>query len=313
MVSAEDSSAVARPSGGRKPGARLLRLGVLVLAVACLLALTGTLHTGDASAQEDSRPVEPAAVRDDVRDVMSGSEYDYSPSVVERVMEWIADQLAKLFDRTGGQSGGTFGGGIGALFGWLVIIAAVVAIIAVVVWVILNRTRRAKTQSEPVTEAEVEHRRRADEWMADAERLEAAGEWKEAMRARYRHLVRTLVDRRQLPDVPGRTTGELRDDLLRTTPDAAVPFDTCCLLFELAWYAGLPTGPDENARIRSEARRVLGAPVEERFEPLLLAGVGGTVLDPDDRLSDGPGAGGPSGGESGEDAAEGLVTAGERL
>ena len=95
----------------------------------------------------------------------------------------------------------------------------------------------------------------------DAERLEAEGEWKLALRARYRELVRTLTDRRQLPDVAGRTTGELRVDLDRTTPAASADFDVACLLFELAWYADVPTGVDENARFREAATGVLAARV----------------------------------------------------
>ena len=81
------------------------------------------------------------------------------------------------------------------------------------------------------------------------------------MRARYRELVRTLTDRRQLPDIAGRTTGELRGDLDRTTPAASSDFDAACLLFELAWYADVPTGPDESERFRAAAAAVLAAPV----------------------------------------------------
>lgn len=260
------------------PRSRRPRVGMVVLALALLgTAAVGLAGVTTASAQDAPHPVDPTVVREDVRDVMSGSDYDYSPSTIERARDWIADQLSKLFPEIDGpNAGGTFGGGIGALIGWLVIVAAVVAIIVVVAWVLLNRTRRVKAESEPATEAEVEHRRRAKEWMADAERLEAAGEWKEALRARFRHLVRTLVDRRQLPDVPGRTTGELRGDLARTTPAGADPFDTCCILLELAWYAGLPTGPEENVRLRAEAQRVLDAEVSERFDAVLLSDDGGS-------------------------------------
>ena len=76
-----------------------------------------------------------------------------------------------------------------------------------------------------------------------------------ALRARYRQLVRTLVDRRQLPDIAGRTTGELREDLARTTPDAGEAFDTASLLFELAWYAHVPTGAEQSAQFRAGGRR----------------------------------------------------------
>lgn len=228
-------------------------------------------------------PIDPQQVRDDVRDVLARPEFDYSPSVVERFFEWIGEQLAKLFQPgEGTAAGGSFGGGIGALFGWLLIVAAVVAIVVVLFWVVRNRTRRARSEpEEPLSPLEVEHRRGANEWMSDAQRWESSGEWKEALRGRYRNLVRVLVDRRQLPDVPGRTTGELRSDLDSTTPDAHDAFDTCCLLFELAWYADVPTGPEENRRFRASADRVLAAQAADHFDPTTLFDIAGVAREHD--------------------------------
>ena len=79
-------------------------------------------------------------------------------------------------------------------------------------------------------------------------------------------MVRTLIDRGQLPDVAGRTTGELRQDLAETTPDAGVAFDTASLLFELAWYAHLPTGPEQSAELRRAAESVLAASPERTVD-----------------------------------------------
>ncbi|HPU40221.1 MAG TPA: DUF4129 domain-containing protein [Microthrixaceae bacterium] len=229
----------------------------------------------------DPAPVDPQQVRDDVRDVMDRPEFDYSPSVLERFFEWIGEQLSKFFQPgEGAGAGASFGGGIGALLGWLLIVAAVVAILVVAYWVISNRTRRSRpAHDDPLSPVEIEHRRRADEWMSDAQRWEASGEWKEALRARYRNLVRVLVDRRQLPDVPGRTTGELRADLDTTTPDARDTFDTCCLLFELAWYADVATGPEENRRFRESADQVLAAVAIDRFDPSTLFDVAGVARE----------------------------------
>jgi hypothetical protein len=128
----------------------------------------------------------------------------------------------------------------------------------------------------------VEHRRRAGEWADDAERFEAAGEWKLAVRARFRELVRTLVDRRQVADLAGRTTGELRDDLATTTPGATDAFDTACLLFELPWYAHVDTGAAENARFTAAAAAVLAAPVERTVDDRPVTAVGAVVVAPGD-------------------------------
>ena len=91
---------------------------------------------------------------------MSRPEFDYTPSWLERALEWIAEQLSKLFEPGDPTTGGsTFGGGIGALLGWLLILAAVVALIAIVVWVVMNRTRRERRpEEEPLTLTEIAQR-----------------------------------------------------------------------------------------------------------------------------------------------------------
>jgi len=257
-----------RRAAVRNPVAALLCCAVLFVVIgASAVVLAPPVGAQEGGGAEP--PVAPAEVRDQVRDVMSRPEFDYSPSWFERALDWIGEQLAKIFepgDEMG--AGSSFGGGIGALIGWLLIVAAVVAIVALVVWIVANRTGRTRVAAEDLlSPVEVEHRRRAHEWLVDAEQLEAQGEWKGALRARYRNLVRTLVDRRQVPDVAGRTTGELREDLDETTPTAHDGFDTCSQLFELAWYAGVATGADENARFQAAAADVLAATVVDRFDP----------------------------------------------
>lgn len=204
---------------------------------------------------------DPAELTDEVRRVMARDEFRYEPSWFDRLSDWISRQLERLFGQPTGSLGGgsSFGGGVGAVVAWIIILAAVAAVVAVVVYVVMHRVRKVGVDDGPDSEVEIEHRRSAREWRDDAERLEAEGDWKGALRARYRQLVRTLVDRGQLPDVAGRTTGELRADLQLTTPDASAGFDTACVLFELAWYAHVPTGPDQSEQFRRAADEVLAA------------------------------------------------------
>ena len=223
-------------------------LGVGVSLAIWLVAAPGSAQQG----QPD-----PSQVRAQVRDVMSRPEFSYSPSIMERIGRWISDFLDRLFGSSAGPSG-TFGGGIGPFIAFLMILAAVVAVVGVVVYAVRHRLRRSVVEATPST-IEIEHRRRASDWGREAADFEAAGRWKEALRARYRELVRILIDRNQLPDVPGRTTGELRSDLAVSTPAASRAFDSASLAFELAWYADLPTGAEDNARFRRSAGEVLAA------------------------------------------------------
>ena len=212
-------------------------------------------------------PVDPADAADKVREVMSRPEFRYEKSWLDRLGEWIARQLDDLFGNLEPGSGGTgtFSGGAGSLVAWLLIVLAVVAVVGTIVYVVLHRVRRP-AEDQPELTSEIEHRNPARHWAELAERHEAAGEWKEALRCRYRELVRTLIDRGQLPDVAGRTTGELRVDLSRSTPAAEAAFDRVTLLFELPWYADAPTGAEENREVRSLAAQVLDQPARQRFD-----------------------------------------------
>lgn len=219
--------------------------------------------------------------RDDVRELMSRPEFQYPKSIAERIGDWIGERLDRLFDRVGmpdtGLGGGSLGGGVGSIVAWLLIVLAAAAVIAVIVITVRQWRPRAR-EEELLSEAEVEHRRRAGQWARDAERHEAAGQWKLAIRARLRELVRTLVDRRQVADLAGRTTGELVDDIALTTPAATAAFEEACLLFELPWYGEWPTGAEENARFRELAAAVLAAPVEHHMDGRPVAEPGREVL-----------------------------------
>lgn len=212
-------------------------------------------------------PVDPADATDRVREVMARDEFRYEKSLIDRIGAWIGEQLQKLFGEVDpGAPPAGFGGGAGSLVAWLLILLAVAAVIATVVYVVRRRVRAPEVDEEPALNSEIEQRSPAGHWAREAERFEAAGEWKEALRARYRELVRTLVDRRQLPDIAGLTTGELRVELHRSTPTADAQFDRLTELFELAWYADRPTGPAEHAELRELSAAVLERDPEQRFD-----------------------------------------------
>ncbi len=210
---------------------------------------------------------DPTQVARDVERVLSREEFRYDPSWFDRLSDWIGRQLDRLFGGSevpAGTAAG-FGGGIGSILAWLLIVMAAAAIVAVVVYVVRNRIRRSSDDDGEELTVSIEHQRRASDWDRDASRLESEGDWKGALRARYRQLVRTLVDRRQLPDVAGRTTGELRQDLALTTPAASDSFDRASQLFELGWYAHLPVERSEYDAFRDAAASVVDSPVLEHI------------------------------------------------
>ncbi|MFM7063402.1 MAG: DUF4129 domain-containing protein [Actinomycetes bacterium] len=198
----------------------------------------------------------------EVRRIMSRPAYRYEPSLLERVGRQLGEWLQRLLERLDlpGVGAGQFGGGAGTVVAWVLIVLAVLLAVAAVVQAARRRLQRETPDATPSTTTEVEHERRAADWADEALRMERDGRFKDAVRARYRELVRTLVDRDQLPDVPGLTTGELRRALAGTTPQASAAFDRACTTFELAWYAELPVGVEDLGGLRDACEQVLAAP-----------------------------------------------------
>lgn len=186
-------------------------------------------------------------VRDAVREVLSRPKYQRPrPGLVQRLRNAVVDLIERVL-------GALVGGGRGTVLAWAILAVAVVAIA-----VVIARFARGVTRdpgrgvgSVPV------HRRGAAEWRADAEAAERAGQWRQALRCRYRALVADLADRGLVEEVPGRTSGEYRVEVAGSAPAVAAPFAGATELFERAWYGDAPTGRDEAARFRGLADQVL--------------------------------------------------------
>jgi len=178
--------------------------------------------------------------------ILSQRQFQHSESWTTRVLHWIADHL-------GGGVSDLLRGGVGTFIAWLVVAAAIALVVLVIV--LVRRTPRLPVQEEDAA-VRVEVRRDARDWLAEAERLEAEGQWKAALRCRYRALTAKLVSKRLVRDLPGRTSGEYRDDLAVTVPQARDDFGAASELFERAWYGDRATGADESERFRAHAREV---------------------------------------------------------
>lgn len=198
--------------------------------------------------------LEPDQIRDQAHEVLSRPEFQRSKSPLAKAWEWIVDHLPHF-----GGGGGTFAG-VGQVLQWLLLILLVAGVALLIWWVARNWVGggRRKDREEAV-HSELDTRRTVTQWRKAAERYEAAGDWKEALRCRYAELVGRLVQRDLAPATLGRTTGELRIDVGSSLPTVGDEFSEATLLFELAWYGARPTGPDENRRFRELAELVAAA------------------------------------------------------
>lgn len=222
------------------------RLGACALLVLSLLVaiVAGPVRSAFADLPDPQPSAE--ASRQEADDILSGAEYQEPPaSALGKVFEWFAEQLAKV------QPGSAFGG-----IGWVLL--AVLVGVAVFMLSRLRRTSRVG-RDDIGYEFDLEDRRPPKEWLADAERFEGRGEWKQALRCRFRALLGDLILIGTVRDLPGRTTGEYRLEVRRHAPDGAASFSEASLLFEAAWYGDEPTGPEESGRFRALAGQVLDA------------------------------------------------------
>jgi len=198
------------------------------------------------------------ATRATAAQVFKRGEFQRKLSLIDRFLRWLARQFH--FRNPGVRTGGRAAGGTSLLL-YLVLAALVALLVWIIVRVARTWVRSPKAEVETDDEPVVETPRTQREWRSEAEAAEAESRWKDAVRARYRELVSELIDRRVAVGVPGRTTGELRADVSVNAPRASAAFSEATLLFELPWYADVPTGIDENRRFKELAAAALaGAP-----------------------------------------------------
>ncbi|MFF7250423.1 DUF4129 domain-containing protein [Embleya sp. NPDC008237] len=196
--------------------------------------------------------------RDAARDELSRTEYhrnDAGP--VRRALDWFLDRLGDLISRAGDHSPG---GGLGLVVIVLLVIAALV-----VLRLRLGPLRTARRAELPLYGdrgplSAAEHRAAAD---AHA----AGGRWDEAVRERFRAIVRALEERAVLDVRPGRTADEAAAEAGRALPDAAADLRAAAATFDDVHYGGRTADRDLDRDLRDlDARCAAARPrVEERM------------------------------------------------
>jgi hypothetical protein len=132
-----------------------------------------------------------------------------------------------------------------------------------------TRRRRLRPADEPGGDVEVTPLLSVREWEAEERRLEAAGDHRGAVRARYRATVGLLAERDLLDDLPGRTPAEFAAEVTERLPAAAADFAALADLVNRVWFGQRPAGSGELAVARESAAAVAdraprrGAPLAE--------------------------------------------------
>ncbi|MFD5825672.1 DUF4129 domain-containing protein [Lentzea sp. NPDC060358] len=167
------------------------------------------------------------------------------PNPLERALDWVLDRLGELFAGAGGVSGITA----------VTVLVVVAVVIVVVVRLRTGRTTRSRRASGEVFGSAV---RTAAEHRAAAERAAAEGELAEAVRERFRAVVRELEQRGVLDARAGRTVDEVAAEAGRALPDLAGDLRSAAVQFDDVWYGGRPATGEGYRRLVSVDDRVRG-------------------------------------------------------
>jgi hypothetical protein len=139
----------------------------------------------------------------------------------------VLDRLGELFAGAGGMNGITA----------ITIIVVVAVIIVIVVRLRLGRTiRTVRARTGELFDAVLT----AAEHRAAAERAAAAGDYAEAVRERFRAVVRELEQRGVLDPRAGRTVDEVAFEAGRALPVLADDLRGAAVQFDDVWYGGRP-------------------------------------------------------------------------
>lgn len=186
-------------------------------------------------------------VRGAVGEVLARPEFQRArPNAVARAQAWVAAKIERLLLGLSGGGRGAVVVGVIALLGLLALAASTLRFAR---GVTSDGGRSRRSGPAPI--------RTAAQWREEAETHERHGQWRSAVRCRYRAMVAELAEAGLVEEVPGRTAGEYRIEIAGTLPEASVALAGATELFENAWYGHRPTEEREAADFRQLADQVL--------------------------------------------------------
>lgn len=167
------------------------------------------------------------------------------PSLVERVVRWVYEHANDLLERAVAQVPGGW-------WGLVVLLAIGAGVAALLVWR-AGGVRRTGTTGGSLFVGRVmtaeEHRRLA-------EKAAASGRWEDAVRERFRALVRSLEERTVLDPRPGRTADEAAAEAGLLLPVLARDLTSAAETFDAVVYGGRPASSTDDRFMRELDRAV---------------------------------------------------------
>lgn len=162
-----------------------------------------------------------------VRELSDPAYVSDDPNPLQRAIEWVLDRLGELFAGAGGMSGLTA----------FTVVVAVLVLVVIIIRLRVGRTSRALRSGNKVFGSTV---MTAAEHRAAAEKAAAAGDLAEAVRERFRAVVRELEQRGVLDARAGRTVDEVAFEAGKALPVLAGDLRGAAVQFDDVWYGGRP-------------------------------------------------------------------------
>jgi len=201
--------------------------------------------------------------RDEAQDLarreLADPSYDAEPSLLQRAVEWLFEQLAELLSRT-----------TGALSGWvgLAVLGGLAALVAVVVVLRVGPLASRAASGKAVFSGS---RRSAAEYRADADDASARGDWSAAVVERYRAVVAGMEERGVLDPRPGRTADEAAAAGGSILPGVAGDLTTGSRVFDGVRYGDRAATSGDDAAMRRLDEAVRTARPGHAAEPAASA------------------------------------------
>ena len=159
------------------------------------------------------------------RELLKREYHVAEPSLLDRIVNRVLESLGELL----GETVDVVPGGLGGLVLLLVLLTLLVVATRLGLGPLAARDRLADRRRSARSMTAADYR-------AEADRLAAAGEWKDAVRARFRAIVRELEQRGVLDARPGRTAGEIAREAADAVPAVSAPAHDAAGVFDAVWY-----------------------------------------------------------------------------
>lgn len=189
--------------------------------------------------------------------------YHQGQTLLERVIEWLAELLAEARASALNVDVRTAG----------LILAGILVVAAVLVLLYTGPVRRAR-RARASTEVFEDDARSAAEMRASADALAAAGRWSEAVLDRFRAILRSLEERAVLAERPGWTADEAAAEAGAALPGCAGDLRRASGLFDDIRYGDRQGRAEDDAWLRGVDDAVRSArpvAVATAPEPTLVA------------------------------------------